>query len=377
MASSKAPSAARASRAAGRHRVDDDSFGNRLSEWLSGVLSVNGRNLPVDTLRGVACILLVTYHVVGYSSADGLQVSDDSAFRYYTDSVEYLRMPLFTLLSGLVYAWRPLQSVSAYPSFMQKKARRLLIPYVIFVPLMGLSRMYTSESGADVPFEPWNWLLYSLTPYWFLLTTFWIMAVVALLDSLDLISTRLRFGTLFAVSLAVVLLTQPGFFRFLQIGQALSIAPFFLAGVAMVRFNLIPSRTAPRIGVTAVFLVVLVIVQLSLNGVFDTLSSRRSIVGISLGILFPLAFLGWKLACRTLAWIGGFSSGIFLLHSFVVAGTRIITSALGIDNDPLEFTLLSVAGVFLSIIGVIVLRMFSPGRFVLGESKGRTGRKTS
>lgn len=336
------------------------------------------RNLAVDTLRGVACLLLVSFHVIGYSSTDGLHVDDDSALRYYTDSVDYLRMPLFTLLSGLVYAWRPLHDPSGYLSFMGKKVRRLLVPYVIFVPAIGLTQHFLPRGGDARPLEPVQWLLYSLNPYWFLLTTFWLFAVVALLDSRNLLSSRHAFGTLFTVSLVVALFAHTESFRFLQWGQALSLAPFFLAGVALSRFSLVPSTRTVRWACTIVLLLVVVAVQLSLTGrmpgVDGAFDSRHSLVGIGLGILFPLVFLGWRLSNRALAWIGGYSSGIFLLHSFAVGACSVTASALGITSRPLMFSILSAGGVALSILGVTLLRRFRAGKVVLGENAGRRNR---
>lgn len=336
------------------------------------------RNLPVDTLRGVACLFLVTFHVIGYNAADGIQVGDDSALRYYTDSVDYLRMPLFTLLAGLVYAWRPLTDVSGYRSFMGKKARRLLVPYVIFVPAIGLTQVYLTGTNSTRDLDPVHWLLYSLSPYWFLLTTFWIFAVVALLDSRRLLSTRLNFTLLFTASLVVVVLTQTEYFRFLQLGQTLTLAPFFLAGVSLTRFSLIPTNRAVLAGCTVLLVVVAVAVQFSLAGAFPGIDgafdSRHSLVGIALGILFPLVFLGWKLADRRLAWIGGYSSGIFLLHSFAIGACRAVASAAGVTSVPVLFVALTVGGVGLSILGVVVLRKFRVGRVVLGEKAGGTKR---
>lgn len=347
------------------------------------------RNLAVDTLRGVACLLLVSFHVIGYSSTDGLHVGDDSALRYYTDSVDYLRMPLFTLLSGLVYAWRPLHDPSGYLSFMGKKVRRLLVPYVIFVPAIGVTQVYLDGANTSRELEPVHWLLYSLSPYWFLLTTFWLFAVVALLDSRSLLSSRRSVGMVFCLSLIVVLVAHTEQFRFLQAGQALTLAPFFLAGIAMSRFSLIPSTRAARWGCTAVLLTVVVAVQLSLTGhmpgVDGAFDSRHSLVGIGLGILFPLVFLGWRLSNRALAWIGGYSSGIFLLHSFAIGAVRVVLSATGITDltggtdgagAMVSVVALTIGGVGLSVLGVTVLRRFRAGQVVLGEKpRGRpTGR---
>ncbi|MEY8565660.1 acyltransferase [Corynebacterium sp.] len=338
------------------------------------------RNLPVDTLRGVACLLLVSFHVIGYDSTDGLHVADDSALRYYTDSVDYLRMPLFTLLSGLVYAWRPLHAPGGYLTFMGKKARRLLVPYVIFVPAIGLTQVYLDGTNSSRDLDPLNWLLFSLSPYWFLLTTFWFFAVVALADSRSLLSSRLTFGVVFCASLAVVLVTHTEQFRFLQVGQALTLAPFFLAGVAMSRFSLVPTTPATRWGSTAVLVLAAVVVQLALTGAMPgtdgAFDSRHSLVGVGLGILFPLVFLGWSLANRQLAWIGGYSSGIFLLHSFAIGAVRVLTDASGLTDavsPPVLVVGLTVGGVALSILGVTVLRRWRVGRVVLGE-KPQAGR---
>src|SRR5688572_22268206 len=39
----------------------------------------------VQTLRGVACLLLVAFHAVGSSAASGLHVPDGSAYREFTN----------------------------------------------------------------------------------------------------------------------------------------------------------------------------------------------------------------------------------------------------------------------------------------------------
>ncbi|MGP5614020.1 acyltransferase family protein [Corynebacterium variabile] len=221
------------------------------------------RNMPVDSLRGLACILLVTFHVVGDTASAGIHVPDDSAWRYYTDSVEYLGMPLFTLLSGLVYAWRPLTLPSKYRDFMTKKARRLLVPYIIFVPLLGMTQMVAPDVNDTVEFEPLSWLLYSLGPYWFLLTTFWMFAVVALADAYGLLRSPWVFGGVFLAFTAVVILGYTGGLRAFQFSQALTLFPFFLAGVGIHRFRLLPRSVPAALAWTTGLIILIVTVQLS------------------------------------------------------------------------------------------------------------------
>ena len=56
-------------------------------------------NMRVETLRGLACVLLVLYHVIGIDSSTGMRV-EDGPVRWLNDGLAYLRMPLFTFLSG-------------------------------------------------------------------------------------------------------------------------------------------------------------------------------------------------------------------------------------------------------------------------------------
>lgn len=53
----------------------------------------NQKDASIETLRGLACILLVAFHVIGENRHGGLHVPDDSTFRWYADSFAYLRMP--------------------------------------------------------------------------------------------------------------------------------------------------------------------------------------------------------------------------------------------------------------------------------------------
>ena len=69
------------------------------------------RDLKVDTLRGIACFLLVAYHVVGGDPTAGLKINE-GIVRQIVDVLVYLRMPLFVFLSGYVYAHRPIKVIS-------------------------------------------------------------------------------------------------------------------------------------------------------------------------------------------------------------------------------------------------------------------------
>ena len=87
-------------------------------------LSHADESARIQSLRGLACLLLVGFHVVGVDSAAGLRFADDSLPRLATSLLIHVRMPLFTFLSGFVYAYRPVARGQAL-AFAKKKALRL------------------------------------------------------------------------------------------------------------------------------------------------------------------------------------------------------------------------------------------------------------
>src|SRR6056297_1823840 len=89
------------------------------------------KDLSIETLRGIAIILVVIGHVIGSKSDGGMRVADDSFLRHLYFSFQYLRMPLFTVISGWVYALRPVAPGNV-TSFTIKKIRRIILP-LIFV----------------------------------------------------------------------------------------------------------------------------------------------------------------------------------------------------------------------------------------------------
>ncbi|WP_062318476.1 acyltransferase family protein [Demequina maris] len=326
---------------------------------------MGGRDKVVDSLRGIACILLVTLHVAQnrFGEADWLE--------WYGDTFIYIRMPLFAFLSGVVYAWRPLTDVSHYGSYMGKKVRRLLIPYVIFVPLIGLAQV-ALDFGTPPPSAIYDWFLYSLPPYWFLLATFWVYAVVALMDTYKLLDTKLKMGVLFGVLLAVNLIfNMQDASGFLQFTSAVYLGLFFVAGMAATRFGWKNVGRGVGWAVVGVTVALFVYTQFAVLDVWAAADNQRQDpFGIALGIAFPLGFIALGLKNDFLAWVGGYSYGIFLLHPFAVVAAAGAMAIVGFDALIPALIVMTISGLFGSILGVIILRKVAVGRIMLGE-RGR------
>src|SRR5688572_16946795 len=101
----------------------------------------NDRQSHVDTLRGLAVLLMVAGHVIGDLPTTGLRVADDSTLRHFYVSLQFLRMPLFAVITGYVYAYRPLEPDKA-GRFLANKLRRLLIPLFTVATAQYLCHVY-------------------------------------------------------------------------------------------------------------------------------------------------------------------------------------------------------------------------------------------
>lgn len=77
--------------------------------------------------RAIACVLLVVFHVIGGDSTDGLRLRAGSEIHQLLAFLSPLRMPLFAMISGCVYAMRPVRRGSEI-NFLTGKVRRILLP---------------------------------------------------------------------------------------------------------------------------------------------------------------------------------------------------------------------------------------------------------
>ncbi|MGF7173661.1 acyltransferase family protein [Azospirillum doebereinerae] len=304
-------------------------------------MRTDSQSFHIAELRGLACILLVAYHVVGVPGT-GMQVDDGSIYRYATSSFELIRMPLFTFISGLVYAYRPARG-GALPSFFVKKLRRLGFPFLVVSTLFYL--VQTRAPGANGSFAPgamWEIYVYSYAHFWYLQSLFLIFAVVALLDAAKLIDRPLPFAV--ALGLAMVacqtIHTESNVF---SINETFVLLPHFLLGVAVTRFrDRLPRRALLGAGAAAL-LVGLALHQASLFGVIQHYFGWNSVVALLCGMGGAVTLLHVMPSSLVFRTVGKSSYAIYLHHAFFTAGARVALHKLGFD-DAAVFTVALLAG---------------------------------
>lgn len=276
---------------------------------------MSARSLQIDTLRGLACVLLVTFHTIGMDARTGLRVPDDHALRLFSDVFVYLRMPLFAFLSGYVYALRPI--TGDLQSFMGGKARRLLIPMLSVGTLFAIVQTITPGTNAG----GYNWYLLHIEPvahYWFLESLFLIFLLVASLEKLGWLRSGPTFLVVWiAAAAAFCVDAVPVYFG---LKGALYLLPFVLLGIASRRFGADLSDALVRACAAALFGAISIYALLRGAG----LPSNQSLLALGLGSCACVFLLRTRMQIDRLARLGAYSFSIYLFHSVFSAASRIL-----------------------------------------------------
>ena len=305
-------------------------------------------SVRLQTLRGLACLLLVSFHVIGTDTSHGLAVAAGSPYRDFTNLFIHLRMPLFVFLSGFVYAYRPIDTRGA-ARFARRKMQRLVIPFVVVVTLYFVVQQLTPGVNNTKPWsQMWQIYVYSYNHFWFLQAIILLFALLFAVEHFGLLKTFRGFLIAMGVTLAAHFsLDLPNLF---SADRALYLAPFFLLGIGANRFR---GWHAPstKLLVGAAFAVLMLLqIWAALD---DQVAPRSRYFGTALSFASILAAFYWLPGSRWLAWVGGFSYTIYLYHVFFSAGTRIVLHQAHITNLEANF----VVGCLVALIGPILFEL--------------------
>ncbi len=307
-----------------------------------GAASATGRkDASIESLRGLAIILMVAGHVIGSHAGNGMQVADDSAWRYSYRVLEDLRMPLFTVLSGFVYAYRPVGALAKVPGFLRGKGRRLLVPLVTVGTLFFFVQFVVpGTNGESEPGDLWRIYVFGYQHFWFLQSIFLIFVVVGLLDACGLLRTHRRWLVAFSIAALLFIAGRvPAVVNVFSLNGAIRLLPFFLLGYGLHRYaQHIERRAILTVSVAAFAVVFLVrLWTLGETGAVGGVALRSLSLSVGVFGLVTLMLARQRLRSVRLAWLGQYAFGIYLLHVFGSAGTRIALGALGLDSDVVVF----------------------------------------
>lgn len=146
----------------------------------------------INVLRILALILVILAHSSAvYTGAWGFKLVNNKSktIKYITKCFQTFRMPLFVFISGYLYHFNrvKLGKYKSFPEFVKKKAKRLLIPYLMvgilfMIPVQMIFNIYSDNESFF--YKVVNEILLANMPghLWFLLALFNIFMIFYLVE---------------------------------------------------------------------------------------------------------------------------------------------------------------------------------------------------
>jgi len=340
-----------------------------LRNTISSILN-SKKDLTVESLRGLALILMIMGHVIGETGKEGMRLDDDSIYRYIYYSLMYIRMPLFTAISGYVYSLRPITKESRKIfNFYKGKGNRLLFPLVFVSTIHYLFQVYIP--GVNSPEQLagiWKIYIYPYEHYWYLQALLIVFIIIGIIDYLGLINKL--YNWLLIISLSIVAQQFLKISNLFSLNEALYLLPFFLLGCGIKRYeNTILHNKYIISTVLILFLAGIGFQQYGWFARVDFLHNRYNIVAIFIGIFALIILFRIRFYSPFLTVIGYFSYGVYLLHVFGTASSRMLMEFYHIDRPKIVIFLVGIiSGIAVPIImELFIVRSRLLRRFLLGR----------
>lgn len=334
------------------------------------------RIMWLDSLKGLAIVLVVMGHVAdGYLSA-GTFPEYTKVFQYIYSFLYSFHMPLFLAVSGYVF-------YTAYCARLREKQDRYVRQlinigyiYIIFSVLQCVMKtlaaaMVNNSIGLKdfllIPIKP-------VSPYWYL---YFMLFYYVIFHTAEKYKVRVGIclAAAFAVSIAASCLKFDIVF---PLRRMMLYVCFFYMGIFIAKTKEAaepPKAVTYSCGAVCAAGVVLVAV---FNKSLLTVPAIGIIIAAAAVILFIRLFSSVKALGenRLLVFLGGYSLEIYVIHCYVTAAGRAILPKLGISNFALNFLLNTVIATVLPILCAYILKkirlhdlVFRPTEFFKKKEK--------
>ena len=278
-----------------------------------------------------------------------------SGWRYFYYTFEYLRMPLFTTISGYIYSKRPVGD-SRLLTFYKGKARRILLP-LFFVGTVHflLQHFIPGTNRTSHLSDVWKIFFTAYEHFYFLQSIFLIFVFIGIIDHLKLMVSPKNWLILFLISALARNLIPQFFHDIFSINGFFKLLPFFILGCGINRFTGIFSLKAFIKPVSIFFLITIFLQQYIWFSGYKINTSELNALSLFVGCSGIISLFYIRKDIPFMSKLGYYSFGIYLFHVFGTAGSRIILMKFDITNNIIVFSLGLFFGILIPIIIELIL----------------------
>ncbi len=316
---------------------------------VSAPTDARGRFRHIEVIRGIACLMVVAYHVIGNDPSHGMKMPVGSPWWMVPRVLDLVQMPLFAFVSGWVFSI-PTSGFDQFGTALGRKLLRLALPMAsVSLLYLGLDKLRGRADGIgpiDVLVTPYQHL-------WYLQASMWLVAAASVALFLARGQPKAMLAAVLAISLPTFLYAPHFGVDLLAVEQALYLAPFFFSGLVANRFGVERAARAEKSTLTATLagLAMLCVVTAALiHGAMPETALQEmpthTVTALMLGVSLALFLMLLRPQSRLLESLGERSLTIYLFHVFFAAPMREVLLRLWPNLPiPLLFTAGFIVGV--------------------------------
>ena len=293
-------------------------------------------DLRIETLRGFAILGVVFNHtgawIIAALNKSNIEAGwESNILMFFMEFFSPLRMPLFTVISGWVYALMPVDKENI-KTYLLSKVRRIIIPLffistILFFITGLVNNIYPSLGGSHgqvlSPLEFWKTWFYHFGHLWFLQAIVVLFILIAVIDLLGAMN-HFRQWLIWLAATSLFYFVFPDHVEFWSLSKTKVILPFFIFGVGLNRFEeqIFASKLVKFIGLAVVAALVLKYI-----GRPWIIARHDWPLTLFIGTLAPVYLLSLNIKIKPLIGIGKYSYTIYLYHGL----PWIFLSSLGLE----------------------------------------------
>lgn len=319
-------------------------------------LDNNAREIWVDNVKVIACVLVVLGHFFQSMTQSGIIPANDFYY-WFIQTVYFFHVQLFFICSGYLYQkYSCVNSVYSWRRNIIKKALSLGIPYFVFSFVTWFLKTVFAESvNNEIGGMFYTLFISPTSPYWYLYCLFFVFLITPTISKRKYMWTGLGC----AIAFKIINLAAGG----VAIYAVSSVAEneiWFVIGMCLAEFDFVyrVPKTAQLWGLmlSGIFIVLSILIYI-LKISFFGIGILMGLLGCGAVILFLAAYYIHNKQNIVMKLISKYTMPLFLMHTIFAAPVRIVLFKFGISNPGLHI----IIGLIISFAGPIVAAKIMSG----------------